>query len=42
MDAAIRTALDNRTDLETLDTNIQNTDTNIRYYRNQRRPDVNL
>ena len=42
VDAAIRTALDNRTDLETLDTNIQNTDTNIRYYRNQRRPDVNL
>ena len=42
VDAAIRTALDNRTDLETLDTNIQNTDTNIRYYRNQRLPDVNL
>ena len=42
VDAAIRTALDNRTDLDTLDTNIQNTDTNIRYYRNQRLPDVNL
>ena len=42
VDATIRTALDNRTDLDTLDTNIQNTDTNIRYYRNQRLPDVNL
>ena len=42
VNAAIRTALDNRTDLDTLDTNIQNTDTNIRYYRNQRLPDVNL
>jgi len=42
VDAAIRNALDNRTDLDTLDRNIQTTDTNIRYYRNQRLPDVNL
>ena len=42
VDTAIRTALDNRTDLDTLDTGIQNTDTNIRYYHNQRLPDVNL
>ena len=42
VDAAIRTTLDNLTDLDTLDTNIQNTDTNIRYYRNQRLRDVNL
>ena len=42
VDAAVRTAQTNRTDLDTLDRNIQNTDTNIRYYRNQRLPDVNL
>ena len=42
VDAAILTALDNRTDLHTLDRNIENTDTNIRYYRDQRLPDVNL
>ena len=42
VDAAIRSAHNNRTDLNTLDKNIQNTDTNIRYYRNQRLPDVNL
>ena len=42
VDAAIRNAQTNRTDLDTLDRNIQNTDTNIRYYRNQRLPDVNL
>jgi len=42
VDAAVRNALDNRTDLDTLDRNIQTTDTNIRYYRNQRLPDVNL
>ena len=42
VDAAIRNAQTNRTDLDTLDRNIQNTDTNIRSYRNQRLPDVNL
>ena len=42
MDAAVRNALDNRTDLYALDKNIENTDTNIRYYDNQRLPDVNL
>ena len=40
--AAVRNALDNRTDLGTLDKNIDNTDTDISYYRNQRLPDVNL
>ena len=42
VNAAVRYALDNRTDLDTLDKNIQNTDTDIRFYRNQRLPDVNL
>ena len=42
VDTAVRNALDNRTDLHTLDKNIQNTDTDIRYYGNQRLPDVNL
>ena len=42
VDAAIQNAQHNRTDLDTLDTTIQTTDTNIRYYRNQRLPDVNL
>ena len=42
VDAAVRNALDNRTDLGTLDKNIDNTDTDISYYRNQRLPDVNL
>ena len=42
VDAAIRNAHNNRTDLDTLDKTIENTDTNIRYYRNQRLPDVNL
>ena len=42
MDAAVRNALDNRTDLHTLDKDIENTETNIRFYRNQRLPDVNL
>ena len=40
--AAVWNALDNRTDLGTLDKNIDNTDTDISYYRNQRLPDVNL
>ena len=42
VDAAVRNAQTNRTDLDELDKRIQNTDTNIRYYRNQRLPDVNL
>ena len=41
-DAAIRYALLNRTDLDTLDNNLEVTDTDIRYYRNQQLPDVNL
>ena len=42
MNAAVRRALDNRTDLHALDDNIESTDTNIRYYDNQRLPDVTL
>ena len=42
VDAAVRNALDNRSDLDTLDKNIEHTDTDISYYRNQRLPDVNL
>ena len=42
VDAALRNALDNRTDLHRLDKDIENTETNIRFYRNQQLPDVNL
>ena len=42
VEAAVRNALNNRTDLDTLDKNIENTDTDISYYRNQQLPDVNL
>ena len=42
VDAAVRNALLNRTDLDTLDKNLETTDTNIRYYRNQQLPEVNL
>lgn len=42
VDAAVRDALLNRTDLDTLDKNLEVTDTNIRYHRNQRLPDVSL
>ena len=42
VEAAIRNALNNRTDIGTLDKQIENTDTSIRYYRNQRLPDVDL
>ncbi len=42
VDAAVRNALLNRTDLDTLDKNLDVTDTNIRYHRNQQLPDVNL
>ena len=42
LDAALRHALDNRTDLHTLDKNIENAGTDIRYFRNQQLPEVNL
>ena len=42
VDAAVRNALLNRTDLDTLDKNLERTDTDIRYFRNQQLPDVNL
>ena len=42
VDAAVRNALINRTDLDTLDNGLEVTDTNIRYHRNQRLPDVSL
>ena len=42
VDAAIRNALLNRTDLDTLDQNLEMTDTDIRYFRNQQLPAVDL
>ena len=42
VDAAVRNALLNRTDLDTLNNGLEVTDTNIRYHRNQRLPDVSL
>jgi outer membrane protein len=42
VDAAIRNALSQRTDLDAVDRNIQTSDTDIQYYGNQRLPDVNL
>ncbi len=42
VDSAVRHALLNRTDLDTLDKNLERTDTDIRYFRNQQLPDVNL
>ena len=42
VDAAVRNALLNRTDLDTLDNGLELTDTDIRYYRNQQLPDVSL
>ena len=42
VEAAIDHALRNRTDLDRIDKNLETTDTNIRFYRNQRLPDVNL
>ena len=42
VDAAVRNALLNRTDLATLDKNLERTDTDIRYHRNQQLPDVSL
>ena len=42
VDAAIRNALLSRTDLDTLDQNLEITDTDIRYFRNQQLPAVDL
>ncbi len=42
VDAAVRNALLNRTDLGTLDKNLEMTDTDIRYFRNQQLPAVDL
>ena len=42
VDAAVRNALLNRTDLDTLDKNLERTDTDIRYFRNQQLPAVDL
>ena len=42
VDAAIRAALERRTDLDQLRKDIENTDTNVRFFANQRLPDVNL
>ena len=42
VDLAIQNALANRTDLDTQDRTIENTDINIRYFRNQQLPEVNL
>ena len=42
VDAAIRTAIERRTDVDQLRKQIVNTDTNARFFANQRLPDVNL
>ncbi|MDA1094808.1 MAG: TolC family protein [Acidobacteria bacterium] len=42
IDAAIRNALSQRTDLDALDRNIKTSETDIQYFRNQQLPDVNL
>ena len=42
IDAAVASALAGRTDLAQIRRGLDNTDTNIRFYRNQRMPDVNL
>ena len=42
VDAAVRNALLNRTDLDTLDKNLEMTNTDIRYFRNQQLPAVDL
>ena len=42
VDAAVRHALLNRTDLDTLDNSLDVTDINIRYFRNQQLPAVDL
>jgi outer membrane protein len=42
VDAAVKNALDRRTDLEQQRKNLEATDINIRYYRNQTLPDLNV
>lgn len=42
VDQAIRTAIERRTDIDQLRKQIDNTDTNARFFANQRLPDVNL
>jgi outer membrane protein len=41
VDAAVRTALDKRSDLQSAKNSLQQSDINIKYYRNQILPDVN-
>jgi len=41
VDAAVRNALDKRTDLRSAKNNIEQSDINIKFYRNQIKPDVN-
>jgi outer membrane protein len=41
VDAAVRNALDKRSDLRSAKNSLQQSDINIRYYRNQIKPDVN-
>jgi outer membrane protein len=41
VDAAVRTALEKRSDLRSAKNSLQQSDINIRYYRNQIKPDVN-
>ena len=42
VDEAIRTAIERRTDIDQLRKQIENTDTNARFFANQRLPDLNL
>jgi outer membrane protein len=42
IEAAVRTALDKRTDIRRARKTLESSDINIRYYRNQTLPDVNL
>ena len=42
VDAAVRAAMERRTDIDQLRKQIDNTDTNARFFANQRLPDVNL
>ncbi|MCY4075962.1 MAG: TolC family protein [Acidobacteria bacterium] len=42
VDAAVRAAIERRTDVDQLRKQIENTDTNARFFANQRLPDLNL
>lgn len=42
LDAAVRNALDNRTDIQQAKKTLESSDINIRFFRNQTLPDVNL